>query len=113
MLDYFKEASVSKSHKNMVELTGVASTAIRMTGALATSFLGDLIRADIFPPEAASLAVISFLPNWPVSSAIMAGKHKLKFGIFSHGQTRCQHSVGGRSVVFCLWLPWGVPASPP
>ena len=57
MLDYFKEASVSKSHRNMVELTGVASTAIRMTGVLATSFLGDLIRADIFSPEATSLAV--------------------------------------------------------
>ena len=41
----------------MVELTGLASTVIRMTGALATSFLGDLIRADILPPEAAGLAV--------------------------------------------------------
>lgn len=63
IIDNFKEASVSKSHRNMVELTGLASTAIRygassrMTGALATSFLGDLIRADILPPEAASLAV--------------------------------------------------------
>ena len=49
--------------RNTIEVTGLASTAIRyqassrMAGALATAYLGDLIRAGILPPEAASLAV--------------------------------------------------------
>lgn len=49
--------------RNTVEITGLASTAIRydassrMAGALATAYLGDLIRAGILPPEAASLSV--------------------------------------------------------
>ena len=49
--------------RNTVEVAGLASTAIGyqasswMAGALATAYLGDLIRAGILPPEAASLAV--------------------------------------------------------
>ena len=49
--------------RNTVDITGLASTAIRydassrMAGAIATAYLGDLIRAGILPPEAASLSV--------------------------------------------------------
>ena len=49
--------------RNMVEVSGLASTAIRydassrLAGALATAFLGDLIKAGVLPAEAASLSV--------------------------------------------------------
>ena len=49
--------------RNTVDIAGLASTAIRFqisdraAAACASAFLGDLIRADILPPEAASMAV--------------------------------------------------------
>ena len=62
-----KESSESVSmflqKRNTVEITGLASTAIRYqsssreAAALATAYLGDLIRAGVLPQEAASLAV--------------------------------------------------------
>ena len=54
--DYLKK-------RNMVDISGLASTAIRydassrLAGALATAFLGDLIKAGVLPAEAASLSV--------------------------------------------------------
>ena len=49
--------------RNTLDIKGLASTAIRYqssnreAAALATAFLGDLIKAGFLPPEAASLAV--------------------------------------------------------
>ena len=53
--------SLTSLRRNTVKITGLASTAIRydassrMAGAIATAYLGDLIRAVILTPEAASL----------------------------------------------------------
>ena len=55
-------ANIMKS-RNMVEVSGLASKAIRygassrLAAACATAYLGDLIRAGVLSPEAASLAV--------------------------------------------------------
>ena len=49
--------------RNMIDISGLASTAIRyqassrLAGALATAFLGDLIKSGVLPAEAASYSV--------------------------------------------------------
>ena len=49
--------------RNMIDISGLASTAIRyqassrLAGALATAFLGDLIKAGVLPAQAASYSV--------------------------------------------------------
>ena len=65
--EYEKEVKESVSDilkkRNTIEITGLSSTAIRyqcssrQAAALATAYLGDLIRAGVLPPEAMSLAV--------------------------------------------------------
>ena len=81
-----KESSESVSiflqKRNTVEITGLASTAIRYqsssreAAALATACLGDLIRAGVLPQEAASLAVDGAKVQRARESMMEMAKHR-------------------------------------